>query len=526
MNTLRTLGHIMAKDLRRIRWALLVYLVLIAATAGDAVWPGVEPRVLMNMARLIMVGGALLIVAVMVQEDSPVRADAYWLSRPLPAWLVVLSKLGVAIVIVAGAAVVAEWTTLALLDLLLPGYAYSLMLSFGEFVLFLLGITVIASATRDLKTALAVCVALPLVLIFSASGVFGRAGSIAGTFAEAALIGGTIGMVATLALLYLRRDRRLLATILGAVSVYAAAGGLALGELSDTPEEQVSFAEERPVGIDSIGATLPRDDSTVGGNLVEGFATLRSSGDLLKHVHFSNTWTGPERLVVRELSAHTDTAPPGKDVVSRTVPHTIIARGDPTLIRDTRWLNSDSSRNPYAQVYATQGWIGERRDVRVARYSGRVDRLTPRVLFEVPARDTGTHLLENMRIKVTPARGAGPLHLFDVTAASISASQQEMRTALDSAQLSWVLFNAARNEALFLRMGVQGGASEILVTPWLNRRRMRLRLAIDSATNAGIDNLAAWLQQATLAIVAWDRVASHRLEYQLPEQHVGSAHRR
>jgi len=100
--------HQALKDLRLLRWPLAAWVLAIVATRvlflyASSLSPS-EPSLdaWSNVGTALGIAGAgvfVLIAALLVQQDSPVNANAFWLTRPTPAGRMLASKLLVAVLV-------------------------------------------------------------------------------------------------------------------------------------------------------------------------------------------------------------------------------------------------------------------------------------------------------------------------------------------------------------------------------------------------------------------------------------------
>ena len=112
------LWHILGKDLRRLRWPLIAWIVIVAgrmivATAGAAVAFGDMglQMALGNLSTLVIVIDRLmlaLLVSWLVHDEPLVGADAFWLTRPIDPLRLMAEKLVFAAVFLVAAPVAGE----------------------------------------------------------------------------------------------------------------------------------------------------------------------------------------------------------------------------------------------------------------------------------------------------------------------------------------------------------------------------------------------------------------------------------
>ena len=166
MTPLAQLWHVFVKDVRQQRWLVLLYVVLVVAAAGHALaWrpfaDGVFGGTMMVVGLVI-----LLLLASVVQGDSPTRSDAFWASHPLDPYAVLGAKVLFAIALLAVGAIGQE-VVLQAYDATSADVARLVVepvLVLGA-VMLIAGL--IASLTRDLRTFTMVAIVTPLAMILS-----------------------------------------------------------------------------------------------------------------------------------------------------------------------------------------------------------------------------------------------------------------------------------------------------------------------------------------------------------------------
>ncbi|HWK90580.1 MAG TPA: hypothetical protein VNP72_11395 [Longimicrobium sp.] len=85
--------HVGRKDLARVRWPLLVYAAVVAgATVSNLGWAVAPERISWLWTTLVVVLGMML-AGLLVQEDAPARARAFWATLPLRPSAVLAAKL-------------------------------------------------------------------------------------------------------------------------------------------------------------------------------------------------------------------------------------------------------------------------------------------------------------------------------------------------------------------------------------------------------------------------------------------------
>jgi hypothetical protein len=110
--------HILAKDLRRLRWLLLPWLVVVfsrvaidAARSDLAFDDFTRQLALDNVSGLLLfidVPMLVLLVSALVHDEPLVGADAFWLTRPIPPRALMTSKLAFAALFLIGAPAIVQ----------------------------------------------------------------------------------------------------------------------------------------------------------------------------------------------------------------------------------------------------------------------------------------------------------------------------------------------------------------------------------------------------------------------------------
>src|SRR5215468_7651472 len=130
MNWFSQIRHVAVKDIRRTRWALIVYIALITVSAasfatGRAFGPNSSspstetpamPAAFAVYLPVVCVILGLVAAGSVVQLDSPTRANAFWASRPISPSAVLGAKLVVVMITIVGLPLIGVAIGLAALD--------------------------------------------------------------------------------------------------------------------------------------------------------------------------------------------------------------------------------------------------------------------------------------------------------------------------------------------------------------------------------------------------------------------------
>lgn len=157
---MRTLRHLVATDVRRFRWPIAGWLILVAAAAAlDRIGPGLDPGLVAPAARTLVLVPQLLWLAVlllsvvlpalMVQSDPPIGSDAFWMTRPIDPVVLLLAKFVLAGALIVGAPLAAQTVLMAVEGVPVPSLARVLVESALFRLAILLASMALASLTRD-----------------------------------------------------------------------------------------------------------------------------------------------------------------------------------------------------------------------------------------------------------------------------------------------------------------------------------------------------------------------------------------
>ena len=199
-------AHVMRKDLRELRWVAGGYLVVVAlATMSALRWFGAYNY--FDAGMLFVVGLGMLLLASLVQADSPTRPDAFWAIHPHRPSAMMAAKMLSATVLIMLPALLGQCAALSLLAA--DAGTMSRMLAdaaaaYGAWLVFAL---VISAITPDMRTFILVVIATPIVLLIAAGLFFHNVPAVSiGTQAQTG-IAGAVGGLLLVTLLYRTRSR-------------------------------------------------------------------------------------------------------------------------------------------------------------------------------------------------------------------------------------------------------------------------------------------------------------------------------
>jgi hypothetical protein len=209
MTWLAQVRHVAAKDLRQMRWLVATYgLILLVATARSLSWRGTGSDIFQTASILVVCFGMLL-VAVIVQADSPTRSDAFWATRPFYPSAVLAAKCCLTVVFVIGLGLIGQTFGLHVRGVTARQMPILLGQSAWAYALWLLLAMVAAALAKDLPSGVITLIVVAVVLVAIGLMFPGSEPGPAGVAVRAILlVVGVAGGVALLAVLYKTRDTR------------------------------------------------------------------------------------------------------------------------------------------------------------------------------------------------------------------------------------------------------------------------------------------------------------------------------
>ena len=498
--------HVARKDIRESSWPIAVYAALVVLAAVGVVATS-SPVWLLSIWRAMyfVVISGMVLVAILVQSDSPGRTDAFWATRPLKPTAVVTAKLLVAAVVVLGFALVAQSFALSSFDV--HGMALLRRLPAAAFAYgcWLLVAMALAAVTKDLKT-LIVALLFTLVVtylpwVFLAAWIWNAPVIDANSWSAVAsrLIGlfGAAGSVALLFWLYRRRERGPRAIVAASAAVVGALIG-AFG----TPPLSVSPSASGPDvgGRTAIQVSMSRTHS---GNI----------GDVLLDVRPTTTPPG-RALTLWDAHAELELSDGTKLRPTTTSPIVDLYSVRPSL-SNNRWLGTslDSTfagllwlRADAAQLRALD------RGIRRITITGRVWETVPRVVGTMPLVIDSRLTSSGRRAMLTSwshNRGQGEMRV-DVTQLPWPVADAGPRVVSTGGPLAYALVNDARHEALPLFVnGASHGASWLVMpgdAAWMSNLTLRTQ-AYSNGPESPVDD--RWFDGARLWFIDWVPVDSY-----------------
>ncbi|MCG6988838.1 MAG: hypothetical protein LJF06_11750 [Gemmatimonadetes bacterium] len=517
MSWLAQVGHVLKKDVRQHRWMIVITLLALAGTVVEAMgWTAVSSPFPVNSLLHVVptVPGAatfllasFLLVAFVVQGDSPARSDAFWVPRPLSPSAVFVAK----VVLIGFLAILlpAVWEVVAIGSHHL--WSASVIGSMGLSVLvqtaLLAAVAVVAALTPDLRTFLATF--LVAYIGWSAAAPAIRQAVTGVSIGEAGLspveaVAWLLGGLALVAYQYRVRDNRHTLRVfalptflcLGLGAAFGGARPLAFG--AGSTSEAVATPDLR---IDSI--RLERPPSWGGGRSWDAHVRMELVGGRSGYAY---EVIAPKLRVCLPDGSHTTLRVRGigQRLTNPWVPSVGLT-----------WLGFDPTAKPYRPVVTflvPTDLVNAVTDPR-SRFAveGRVYVQAPVEVGPLPMRVGATAVADGKRYRLLAFENDQGRPRVGVRYEGVESALRPTPWIRSSFDLT--LVNAARQEAIYVRQSDNTSDSHNLVF-------MRERWAAGSLSlvpgGGGPDDQPsavddAWLDGAELHITDWVSKGSYRL---------------
>lgn len=176
--------HILRKDLRRLRWLLLAWLLLVALGPIAMVYAplavvrdGTDTAIVTLLSMFGSMATALLsvvITSVLVHDEPLVGSEAFWLTRPIPRTTLFASKAVLLLACIVLPSVIADETLLAMMHVptrLLWIGAPELLLTTAAVMTLLFFLTAVTPRVLHSGVLLLCCMALVIAALFAAIAI-------------------------------------------------------------------------------------------------------------------------------------------------------------------------------------------------------------------------------------------------------------------------------------------------------------------------------------------------------------------
>jgi len=520
MNWFSQVRHVAAKDVRRSRWALIVYIAIITASTVSFVTgrafgpyptklstddvPGMPDTFVVYLPMVSVILG-LVASASLLQLDSPTRANAFWASRPLSPSAVLGAKLAVVMIAIVGLPLIGVAIGLTALDTSFVDTTKLVArcaVRYGEWAL---AVLVVGALTKDLRGAALALISIlfgatMLLAAFSTgpakSATLGPGPSEMAVHASLVIFAvvGVIGGIALLAFLYRTRAKRPGTWI----AVAIATAWLVLASFATAP----SNVRPRVQGGSPASLVLQLQPGDTGAWRHEaralalrlapsaGFPTIGDRADFR-----------PDSVTIELLD--------GKRVNVDPMGRTTITLGRPRLGTAVRWLDAaDEQSHGFLTVEPKGGTRGAiANNARSVSVAGVVTSLRLRPIASLPLRTGESVIHDGRRIVIYGfSHDTTDAHvwvqLFTVPRDTIPGVADLTRSIDD---LRFALVNDARSEALLLRDWGSSGNSGSVVLPWIRieARSRRLKSEMGDSLSHNLPRDDAWYKGARLVVLEW-----------------------
>jgi len=508
MNWISQVRHVAVKDVRRTRWALIVYVALIAAALatvangrvfgryvpspssdGSAV-----PDVFAFAFPLLIVVLGLIVSASLLQLDSPTRANAFWASRPLSPSAVLLAKFAVVSITIVGASLLGVFIALELLDATAAAtgavVAYG-AIAFGKLAL---AAMVLSAITDDVRGAAVLLIALYVGGVFLTATVPGV------VILWASTVIGIAGGVSVLVYLYRTRDRRPAMRIAGAV-----------------PACLLVASFRVPVGLPTratpvINAGPALEIEPVSPNM------WYANNQLTMQLRLVSTSIPPVERFDFGGDTVTIRSVRGEEVILIGGVASALPGWRPQLGPNVRWIIAASETGmDRSALFLVQPQTVDGRSILSSVASvaivGTVTTLRSRVIASLPLRVGAGATQDGRRIAIYGvSHDTTGIDLWVQTSA-IPQARLDHQFMYSGDGLTYAIFNAARSEAILVRrQSSSGGQGNNLILPWIPLSKWSAYFTTKESgpapTGSPLDD--AWYADARLIVLEWDVVDRYR----------------
>ena len=496
MTWLGQVRHVMAKDVRQARWPLLGYLAIVAAAWARALeWPA-RSSAADGISMVLVIAAGIFVAGSVVQADSPTRSDAFWGSRPFSPTGVLTAKGLLALLIVIGVPLLAQFHVLMSNDVPARPLAAMLAKSVSVYGLWLLIAMVLAAVTRDIRSFTVALLMLPAgIALLSFSSSFGRArgaGLQLGVIETAAPVAFMVAGIGTAVglLIVLYRSRTLLRPAKVAAVVAVACTFISLVAL---PSRANTTSRLEPLSGDFGVVVESNLDLTVPSTLKVGVDGPRPSSRLVMLDSGTVTLRLRDGTVTRVLFRGTRFR-----VMSPRLP---VAAG-------VRWLGSvpNDGRGGRTGLPLTRDQRAAlRAGIASASIEGSVLVAEPRVAFTLPLQPGASARHDGLTARVLTVNAADDDSLAMVAQGTITRSGAFDNRVLMLAPWDtprYALVNERRGEAVLAESGY-GSSSEALILPGAWRNSSTTQLRLEGPRNREADVSADWLGAAKLVVFDW-----------------------
>jgi hypothetical protein len=512
MNWISQVRHVAAKDVRHTRWMLVLYAVLLTATTASIVTrralgpyatsPNSEALGMREAFVAVIPFGTVILgligAALLLQMDSPTRANAFWASRPLSpaavlgAKLVVVAAVIVAFPVIAGSASLLSFgTSLGVTTALTLRGA----LGYGEL---LLAVIVISALADDMRETIVTFTAI----VLGGFAVLGALDAFLPSLAPIAVISisllGVIGALAIARNLYRTREKRLRTRITG-IAVVAC---LLVGSFNVPASLRSDGLPPSAGPAVNIEAVNP---NTWGQTRQLSMRLRPGSADAEERLEFR-----ADSITLRFLD--------GKRVPVYDHPQMVVRMPPPPVAGAVRWIVNRADTVSWTNFSIEPSLLDRpsiARGVASVVIKGTVIASRPQIVATLPLRNEAVATDAGRRVRIYGVSHDATGADVWVQISAIPRDGPDVGSPADQLDgLQFAIVNEARGEAIVLNRiggGFTGGSGSI-VLPWIPiwTSFTRLSTGPSNAPPVGLPLDDAWYAGAHLVVAEWNVIGRYR----------------
>ncbi len=456
--------HVARKDLRESRWPLIVYAAFVVFAAVRAIWLW-SPSGPVEMAMFLVVIAGLVLVGVVVQSDSPTQTEMFWATRPFSPVAVLLSKILIITLIVAGLPVVGQALALSSFDIHGPALTHRLATAAWAYARWLIVALALAALTKDIKTFVVAIVSLSIAtavgtdlwesVVLHGIPIDAQPNSMEMSSWRVIAWLGIAGCAALPFWLYAKRDRGWRSLVVGALIIACGFGDVLIGALgSDASPPSGAPRGETP--RNAIQIAFPPGVSL-------------NPNEIRLEVRVASAQPG-QRLTLSGPQAELLLADGSKLRIPTNPPILELGLTRPASLDNSTWLVPNRDSAIVRTLIVRPELVQQRllaKSIKSITISGRLVASTPRVIGNLDLSAGSRLAAPGRRVSVaggSEANGAAELNLNAIELPTVGA-QRWSQVFTGSGVVSFALVNAARHEALPMTVRGTGGGASWLVLP-------------------------------------------------------------
>ena len=494
MTTGQQILHIMRKDFLESRRGIAVFwFVVLIATAKATEWRPLQTGVLdYSMILVVLVG--MLVVAMFVHADSPIRADAFWATRPFDPKAMLAAKVCLAVLVLMVPALIGEAIALHHFGVLGQAIPRALASSSWWFGGWLLAAMVVASLTKDLKTFALTLILTPLATLFIGALLPVPPLVIVPTAFVVDIVG-LMGLASAIVLVlrqYAKRDERRRTLAIGILSAAAAVAWMVIGVAAHPP----ALAHGTSVSTPPLRMTPPS-----GGDLRRSTFTATLSVENPDDSTKFGVVDATLRLNLRD----------GTSIQLRPTSSGLIGAQNPVLPDNYEWLFKSGPVDMPILVFAR---LSDSQRARVAAglssivLDGTAVVMRPMLIGSIPIATPGAARLNGVRVTLAKTTNLGGSPIFEVNITRVDGVDPQpgdgFSVARATEDFGIALLNDVTRRAIALRRTTSSAGSGWLVLPGARVQSESVMLeAARPVTGTEQRFEDEWMRQGHLVVYRW-----------------------